>query len=133
MIQYPDLFPTSSSNAKVDHVKSFPIYRADLVASLAYTASITATTIPSAQGNFARAVLPAAATPLAMTIWSQTGSDAGTTAAINIGAVMPYVQISAAGPTATVTFALPHQLTTADLITVSGCATANFNVSNVAV
>lgn len=132
MIQYPDLFPSASSNAKTDHVKSFPIFRSDTVATLTYTPlNQGITTVPfNAEWNYTRCVLPAAATPLCMTFWSQAGSNAGTTATMNLGAVMPYISISAAGTTATVTFALPHRLTTSDFIFVQGTGVANFNTSS---
>jgi hypothetical protein len=129
MILYPDFKPLAASNAKTDHVKSFPIFRSDTVATLTYGQIIPIGTIPNTEWNYARAVLPAAATPLCMTFWSQAGSNAGTTATINLGAVMPYVSISAAGTTATVTFALPHRLTTADFIFVQGTGVANFNTA----
>lgn len=134
MIQYPDLFPSSSSNAKTDHVKSFPIFRSDTISSLTYTPlNQGITSVPfNAEWNFTRCILPAAATPLCMTFWSQAGANTGGTtpaASINLGAVMPYINISAAGTTATVTFALPHRLTTSDFIFVQGTGVANFNTS----
>jgi hypothetical protein len=129
MIQYPDLKPMASSNARTVKVKSFPIYRSDTVATLTFGTVIPITTMPNTEWNYTRATLPASATPLSLGMWSQAASNAGTTATVNIGTVMPYISISAAGTTATVTFALPHQLTTADFIFVKGSGQANFDTS----
>lgn len=129
MIQYPDLKPIPSSNCRTVKVKSFPIYRSDTVATLTYAPVIPITNIPNCEWNYLRATLPAAATPISLTLWSQAASNAVTTATINIGTIMPYVSISAAGTTATVTFALPHQLTTSDFIFVKGSGQPNFDTS----
>lgn len=129
MIQYPDFKPTATSNARTVKVKSFPIFRSDTIATLTYAPIIPITNIPNCEWNYLRAVLPAEATPISLTLWSQAASNAVTTATINIGTIMPYVSISAAGTTATVTFALPHQLTTSDFIFVKGSGQANFDTS----
>lgn len=129
MIQFPDLFPTSSSQSKDVKAKCFPVYRSDLVANLTYNPTIAVTTVPLIQWNLGRCILPAAATPLGLSYWSQAGSNASLTATMNLGIVMPYVSISAAGTTATVTFALPHRLTTSDFIFVKGSGQANFDTS----
>jgi hypothetical protein len=116
MILLPEFQVTATSNVKDGYTKTTSVARTDN--------TFTATT---SGVNLVKAILPADATLLDVNVYSAVGSNAGTSASLYVGAVLPFSSISAAGTTATVVCPVYHNLTTGDLIVVNGTGQANFD------
>jgi hypothetical protein len=116
MIILPEFQVTATSNMKASYCKTLQITRSD------NTFTNTASGV-----NLVKAIIPADATLQDFQIWTGTGSNAGTSANLYLGVILPFVSISAAGTTATVTTAVNHNLVTGDQIVVNGTGQANFD------
>src|SRR5882672_9182543 len=129
MVQYPEIQPQSTSNAKDLYLKSIIGTRSDTVFTFNQSGTVDRAT--PAGVNLVRAIIPADATILHVSYTARTASDAATTATISLGALIPFLSIVSVTTTATVTTPFPHGLTTADTIVVNGAETANHNVAAV--
>ena len=116
MILLPEFQVTATSNIKASYCKTLQITRSDST----FTSGSTGV-------NLVKAVIPADATLQDFQIWTGTGSNAGTSANVYVGAIIPFSNITAAGTTATVTTPVQHNLVTGDTIVVNGTGQANFD------
>lgn len=116
MIFLPEFQVTATSNVKASYCKTMQINRTDNVF-----------TNTGSGVNVVKAILPADATLQDFQVWTSAGSNAGTSATLSIGAVVPFTSITAAGTTATVTTPVLHNLVTGDTIVVNGTGQANFD------
>lgn len=118
MIFLPEFQVTATSNIKASYCKTLKITRSDNT----FTYSNTGGGV-----NLVKGIVPADATLQDFQIWTATGSNAGTSATLSVGAVVPFTSIAAAGTTATVTTPVLHNLVTGDTIVVNGTGQANFD------
>jgi len=118
MIILPELQVTATSNMKASYCKTLQVLRTD-----------NTFTYNNQTGgvNLVKAIIPADATLQDFQIWTGTGSNAGTSATLYVGVIVPFTSISAAGTTATVTTTVNHNLVTGDTIVVNGTGQANFD------
>lgn len=116
MIILPEFQVTATSNIKASYCKTLQITRSD-----------TTFTFGSSGVNLVKGVIPADATLQDINVWTNTGSNAGTSATVGVGAIIPFTSISAAGTTATVTCPVQHNLVVGDTIVVNGTGQANFD------
>lgn len=127
MIQYPEIYPQATSNAKDVYVKSIIGTRTDTTFTFNQSGTVDRST--PAGVNLVRAIIPADATILQIGYTAAVASNAVTTATLSLGVLVPFISIVSVTTTATVTTAMPHGLTTADFIVVNGAETANHNVA----
>ncbi|GAC1503714.1 MAG: hypothetical protein NVS1B10_08830 [Candidatus Saccharimonadales bacterium] len=119
MILLPEYSITASSNVKDALTKTFRIARTDN----AFIAPLNA-------AQLLKAIMPADATLLDVNVYSPAGSNAGTSATLSVGVVIPFTSIVASGGTvATVTTPVAHGLVTGDTIVVNGTQIANFEIA----
>lgn len=118
MVILPEFQVTATSNVKDAILKTIVVNRTDST----FTSGTSGV-------NLVKAVLPADATLLDVNVYTATGSNAGTSANLYVGAILPFTSITAAGTTATVTTPVFHNLATGDTIVVNGTGQANFDKS----
>ena len=116
MIFLPEFQVTATSNSKPSYCKTIAINRTDN--TLLQTGS---------GANLVKAMIPADATLQDFCLYSATGSNAGTSATVYVGAVVPFTSITSTTTTATVTTPVIHNLVTGDVIVVNGTGQANFD------
>lgn len=116
MIILPEFNVTATSNIKASYCKTIKISTTDN------------TFTNSGSGvNLVKAVVPADATLQDFQVWTSAGSNAGTSATLYVGAIVPFTSITAAGTTATVVTPINHNLATGDTIVVNGSGQTNFD------
>jgi hypothetical protein len=116
MILLPELQVTATSNIKASYCKTIQVLRTDNT----FTATKSGV-------NLVKATIPADATLQDFQIWTGTGSNAGTSANLYVGAIVPFTSISSTTTTATVVTPVLHNLVTGDTIVVNGTGQANFD------
>lgn len=117
----PEFLVTATSNVKDSLCKTIQITRSD------NTFTYNALGSKGTNNSLVKAMMPADATVQDIQVWTSAGSNAGTSATLSVGAIIPFTSISAAGTTATVTTPVYHNLATGDTIVVNGTGQANFD------